>query len=74
MRALALDVPRILDEDTLVCPKPLKANLGENVNAQIVESKWGSRKAVDAFHNMKTVTRRERVAGNSCHIDFLVVL
>ena len=39
MRVLALDVPRILDEDTLIRPKPLKADLGENVNAQIVESK-----------------------------------
>ncbi len=27
MRVLALDVPRILDEDTLIRPKPLKANL-----------------------------------------------
>jgi hypothetical protein len=33
MRVLALDVPRILDEDTLIRPKPLKANFGENVNA-----------------------------------------
>jgi len=29
MRVLALDVPRILDEDTLVRPKALKANLGQ---------------------------------------------
>jgi hypothetical protein len=33
MRVLALDVPLILDEDTLIRPKPLKSNFGENVNA-----------------------------------------
>jgi hypothetical protein len=38
MRVLARDVPRILDEDTLIRPKPLKANFGETVNAQIVEA------------------------------------
>jgi hypothetical protein len=53
MRVLVLDVPRILDEDTLIRPKPLKANFGENVNTQIVESKRGSSKPIDAFHNMK---------------------
>ncbi len=56
MRVLALDVPHILEEGTLIRPKPLKTNLGENVNAQIVESKWGSSKPVNAFHNMKTMT------------------
>jgi hypothetical protein len=74
MRVLALDVPRILDEDTIIHPKPLKANFGENVNAQIEESKRGSSKPIDAFHNMKTVTWRERVAGNGCHVDLLVIL
>jgi hypothetical protein len=60
-----------IDADTLIRPKPLKADLGENVNAQIVESKRGSSKPVDAFHNMKTVTWRKRVARNSCHVDLL---
>ena len=32
---LALDVPRVLDEDTLIRPKPLKANLGEHVNTEV---------------------------------------
>ena len=27
LRVLALDVPRVLDEDTLIGPKPVKANL-----------------------------------------------
>jgi len=52
MRVLAIDVPHILDEDTIVRLKPLKVNLGENVNTQIVESKQ-----VDAFHNMKKARR-----------------
>ena len=38
LRVLALDVPRVLDEDTLIRPKPVKANLGEHVNAEVVES------------------------------------
>jgi hypothetical protein len=61
-------------EDTLIRPKPLKADLRENVNAQIVESKRGSRKPVDAFRNMKTMTWKKRVARNSCHVDLLVIL
>ena len=59
---------------TLIRPKSLKADLGENVNAQIVESERGSSKPVDAFHNMKAMTWRKRVAGNRCHVDLLVVL
>ncbi len=74
MRSRALDVPRIPDEDTLIRSKSLKADFGENVNAQIVESKRGSRKPVDAFHNMKAMTWRKRVAGNRFHVDLLVVL
>ncbi len=30
LRVLALDVPHVLDEDTLIRPKPVKANLGEH--------------------------------------------
>jgi hypothetical protein len=41
MSVLALDVPRIPDEDTLIRPKSLKADLGENVNAQIVRKQSG---------------------------------
>ena len=37
LRVLALDVPRVLDEDTLISPKSLKDNLGEHVNAEVVE-------------------------------------
>ncbi len=60
MRVLALDVPRIPDEDTLIRPKSLKADLGENVNSQVVENKQGSSKSVDAFHNMKAMTWRKK--------------
>ena len=54
MRVLALDVPHVLDEDTLFRPKPLKADLGEHVNAQVVEGKRGSSKPVDALHKFTT--------------------
>jgi len=74
MRVLVLDVVSVLDEDKLVRPKPPKADLHENVNAQIVESKRGSGKPVGAFHNMKTLTWRKRVAGNCCHVDLLVII
>jgi hypothetical protein len=52
LRVLALDVPRVLDEDTLIRPKPVKANLGEHVNAEVVESERCSSKPVDALHHM----------------------
>jgi hypothetical protein len=74
MRVLSLDVSQILDEDTLIRPKPLKANFGENFNAQIVESKRDSSKPIGAFHNLKTVTWRKRVVRNGCHVDLLVIL
>jgi hypothetical protein len=38
MRVLALDVPHVLDEDTLIRPKPVKTNLGEHVNTEVVEN------------------------------------
>jgi hypothetical protein len=41
----------LLDENALVRPKPLKADLGEYVNTQVV-GKRGSRYPVDALHNM----------------------
>jgi hypothetical protein len=43
MRVLALDVPRILDEDTLIRPKPLKADLGENVNTLVEAATYRTR-------------------------------
>jgi len=52
LRVLALDVLRVLDEDTLIRPKPVKANLGEHVNAEVVESERCSSKPVDALHHM----------------------
>jgi len=53
LRVLALDVPRVLDEDTLIRPKPVKANLGEHVNAEVVKSERCSSKPVDALHHMQ---------------------
>jgi hypothetical protein len=38
LTVLALDVARVLDEDTLIRPKPVKVNLGEHVNTEVVES------------------------------------
>jgi len=52
LRVLALDVPRVLDEDTLIRPKTVKANLGEHVNAEAVESERCSSKPVYALHHM----------------------
>ena len=48
MGVLTFDVPHVLDENTLVRPKPVKTDLGEYVNTQVVEGKWGSIKPVDA--------------------------
>jgi len=64
----------MLHNDTLIRPKPLKADLGEQINAQAVDGKWGGSNAIDALHNMKTVTWMKRVAGNRCHVDLLVSL
>jgi hypothetical protein len=74
LRVLALDVPRVLDEDTLIRPKPVKANLGEHVNAEVVESERCSSKPVDALHHIQAVTWRKTVAGHRCHVDLLVAL
>ncbi len=54
MRVLALYVSYVLDEDTLFRPNPLKANLGEHVNTQVVEGKRGSSKPGDALHKFTT--------------------
>ncbi len=59
MRVLALDVPRVLDEDTLIRPKPLKADLGEYVNAEVVEGERCCSKPVDALHNMQAMNDLE---------------
>jgi hypothetical protein len=64
----------MVHRDTLIRPKPLKADLGEHVNAQAVDGKWGGSNAIDAHNNMKTVTCMKRVAGNRCHVDLLVRL
>jgi hypothetical protein len=53
MRVLALDVPHVLDEDTLIRPKPVKTNLGEHVNTEVVENEWYSNKSVDDLHHMQ---------------------
>ena len=74
LRVLNLDVPRVLDEDTLIRPNPVKTNLGEHVNAEVVESERCSSKPVDALHHMQTVTWRKRVAGHRRHVDLLVAL
>jgi len=74
LRVLALDVLRVLDEDTLIRPKPVKTNLGEHVNAEVVESERCSSKPVDVLHHMQAVTWRKRVAGHRCHVDLLVAL
>ena len=74
LRVLALDVPRVLDEDTLIRPKPLKADLGEYVNAEVVEGEWCCSKPVDALHHMQAMTWRKRVAGHRRHVDLLVAL
>ncbi len=41
--------------------------------SEVPDTPWCS-KPIDAFHNMKTVTWRKRVAGNGCHVDLLVIL
>ena len=63
----------LLDENALVRPKPLNADLGEYVNTQVV-GKRGSRYPVDALHHMQTMTWRKRVAGHRRHVDLLVSL
>ncbi len=69
-----LDVPCVLDEDTLIRPKPVQANLGEHVNTEVVKSERCSSKPVDALHHMESVTWRKRVAVHRCHVDLLVAL
>jgi hypothetical protein len=49
LRVLALDVPHVLDEDTFIRPKPVKANLGEHVNAKVVGSERCSGNPIDAL-------------------------
>jgi hypothetical protein len=60
LRVLALDVPHVLDEDTLIRPKQVKANLGEHVNTEVVKIERCSSKPVDALHHM----RRGRLTEN----------
>ncbi len=74
LRVLALDVPHVDDEDTLIRPKPVKANLGEHVNTEVVKSERCSSKTIDSLHHMQTVTWRKKVDGHRCHVDLLVVL
>jgi hypothetical protein len=52
LRVLALDVPHVLDEDTLIRPKPVKANLGEHINTEVVKNERCSSKLVDVLHHM----------------------